>query len=184
MTKLISAPAQPKTVISLSTLRTSKHTSSRKGDSAFVIDDSTIGSEYHYSASDTGSSTASQLGSSQRSPREVTSSIFSGNSSRTIAMAAMMTETATIDEKIIETGHAISKLTKTVEEKDLQIAMLINKLKVQNRGESSKGHSHMHQYTSHGAHTSSPKKANSSQVMRINKHSRIHCMFQLGLLPE
>ena len=53
-------------------------------------------------------------------------------------MAAMMTETATIDEKIAEMGHAIAKLTKTVEEKDLQIAMLMNKLEVQNRDESSK----------------------------------------------
>nr|POE45325.1 hypothetical protein CFP56_31378 [Quercus suber] len=68
MTKLISAPAQPKTVISLSTLRTSKHTSSRKGDSAFVPEDSTIGSEYHYSGSDAGLSNASQSGSSQGSP--------------------------------------------------------------------------------------------------------------------
>ena len=54
----------------------------------------------------------------------------------------MMTETATTDKKIAEIGHAISKLTKTMEEKDLQIAMLMNKLEVQNRGESSKGHSH------------------------------------------
>ena len=70
-----------------------------------------------------------------------------------------MTETTTIDEKIVEMGHTITKLSKTVEEKDLQIATLMNKLEVQNRGESSKGHSHMHQHTSQGAHTSSPKKA-------------------------
>ena len=69
-----------------------------------------------------------------------------------------MTETATVDEKIVEMGHAIAKLTKTVEEKDLQIAMLRNKLEVQNRGESSKGHSHTHQHASQGAYTSSPKK--------------------------
>ena len=128
VTKLISAPTQPKTVISLNTLRSSKHTSSRKGDSAFAPEDSTIGSEYHYSASNAGWSTPSQAGSSQGSPREVTSSIFLENSFHTIAMAAMMTETATIDEKIAEIGHAIAKLTKTVEEKDLQIAMLMNKL--------------------------------------------------------
>ena len=60
----------------------------------------------------------------------------------------MMTETATIDEKIVEMGHAITKLTKTVEEKDLQIATLMNKLEVQNRGGSSKGHSHTHKHTS------------------------------------
>ena len=71
-----------------------------------------------------------------------------------------MTETTTIDEKITEMGHAIAKLTKTVEEKDLQIAMLMNKLEVQNQGESSKGHSYTHQHTSLGAHTSSLKKAN------------------------
>ena len=59
-------------------------------------------------------------------------------------MAAMMTETTTIDEKIAEMGHDITKLTKTVEEKDLQIATLMNKPEVQNRRESSKGHSHMH----------------------------------------
>ena len=75
----------------------------------------------------------------------------------------MMIETATTDKKIAEIGHAISKLTKTMKEKDLQIAMLMNKLEVQNRGESSKGHSHTHQYTSQGAHTSSPKKADGPQ---------------------
>ena len=63
-------------------------------------------------------------------------------------MAAVMMETATIDEKIAEMGHAIAKLTKTVEEKDLQIATLMNKLKVQ---------------TSQDAHTSSPKKAGGPQ---------------------
>ena len=78
-------------------------------------------------------------------------------------MAAMMTEIATINEKIAEMGHAIAKLTKTVEEKDLQIATLMNKLEVQNRGESSKGHSHTHQHTSQDAHTSSPKKAGGPQ---------------------
>ena len=59
VTKVISASAQPKTVISLNTVRTSKHTSSRREDSAFAPEDSTIGSEYHYSASDARSSTPS-----------------------------------------------------------------------------------------------------------------------------
>ena len=68
VTKLISALAQPKTVISLTTLRTSKHTSSRRGGSAFAPEDSTIGSKYHYSALDAGSSIASKSSSSQGSP--------------------------------------------------------------------------------------------------------------------
>ena len=42
----------------------------------------------------------------------------------------MVTKSATIDKKIAEMGHAIAKLTKTVEEKDLQIATLMNKLEV------------------------------------------------------
>ena len=68
VTKLIGAPTQAKTVISLNTLRTSKYISSRRGDSAFAPEDSTTGSENHYSASDAGSSTPSQAGSSQGSP--------------------------------------------------------------------------------------------------------------------
>ena len=43
-----------------------------------------------------------------------------------------MMETATIEKKIAKMGHAISKLTKTMEEKDLQIATLMNKLEIQN----------------------------------------------------
>ena len=39
----------------------------------------------------------------------------------------------------------------------------MNKLEVQNQGESSKGHSQTHQHTSQGAYTSSPKKAGGQQ---------------------
>ena len=53
----------------------------------------------------------------------------------------MMTEATTVDEKIAEMARAIAKLNKTVEEKDLQIATLMNKLEIQNRGESSNGQS-------------------------------------------
>ena len=42
----------------------------------------------------------------------------------------MMTETTAVDKKIAEMGCAIAKLTKNVEEKDLQIATLMNKLEV------------------------------------------------------
>ena len=51
-----------------------------------------------------------------------------------IFMSAMMMETTIIDEKIVEMGRAIAKLTKTIEEKDLQIATLRNKLDVQIEG--------------------------------------------------
>ena len=39
-------------------------------------------------------------------------------------------EATTVDEKIAEMERAITKLTKTVEEKDLQITTLMNKLVV------------------------------------------------------
>ena len=51
-------------------------------------------------------------------------------------MSTMMTKIATIDEKIAEMRCDIAKLTKTVEEKDLQIATFMNKLEVHKQGES------------------------------------------------
>ena len=71
----------------------------------------------------------------------------------------MMIETTTVDEKIAEMRRAIAKLTMTVEEKDLQIATLMNKLEVQNRGKSSNGQSQTQQHMLQRAHTSSTKKA-------------------------
>ena len=111
-----------------------------------------------YSALKTKLSTTSGLGSSPESSQEITSSIFSGSSSRTIFMLAMMTEATTVDEKIAEMARAIAKLNKTVEEKDLQIATLMNKLEIQNRGESSNGQSQTQQHMLQRAYTSSPKK--------------------------
>ena len=55
-----------------------------------------------------------------------------------------MMETIIVDEKIAEMGRAIAKLAKTVEEKDLQIATFMNKLEVQNWGESSNSQSQTH----------------------------------------
>ena len=159
MTKLVNASTQPKTFISLSTLGAGKHTIAKKENSTVPLEDLVTGSKSSYSALTTKSSTTSCLGSSPRSSQEVTSSIFSGSSSHTIFMSAMMTETTTIDEKIAEMGRAIAKLTKTMEEKDLQIATLMNKLEVQNQGEPSNGQSQTQQRMLQGAHRSSPKKA-------------------------
>ena len=141
MTKLVNASTQPKNFISLSTLGAGKHTIAKKENLTFTLEDLVTGGKSSYSALKTKSSTTSCLGSSPGSFQEVTSSIFSGSSSRTIFMSTMMTETTIIDEKIAEMGRAIAKLTKIVEEIDLQIATLMNKLEVQNRGESSTGQS-------------------------------------------
>lgn len=47
-------------------------------------------------------------------------------------MPIMMTGAATVEEQLAQMTTAIAKLTKTMEEKDLQIANLMNKLKQQN----------------------------------------------------
>ena len=159
LTKLVNASTQPKKFISLITLGAGKHTIVEKENSTFTLEDLVTGGKSSYYALKTKSSTTSCLGSSPGASQEVTSLIFSGSSSRTIFMSAMMMETTTVDEKIAEMGRAIAKLTKNVEEKDLQFATLMNKLEVQNQGESSNGQSQTHQHMLQGAHTSSLKKA-------------------------
>ena len=127
MTKLTNAPPQPKMVISLRTLGPRKHTVTEVRDSTFILENSMLGGKSPYSTSNIESSTTLWLGSSLGSSQEVTSLIFSRTSSRMIFMSAMMMETT-----IVEMGRAIAKLTKAVEEKDLQIATFRNKLDVQN----------------------------------------------------
>ena len=48
-----------------------------------------------------------------------------------MTMSVMETDTTFVEEQLIEMARAIAKLTKTVEEKDMQIASLINKVKTQ-----------------------------------------------------
>ena len=52
----------------------------------------------------------------------------------------MMTNTSTMEEKIVEIEQRVVLLTKALEDKDLQIATLMNKLEVQDLRESSHGH--------------------------------------------
>ena len=52
----------------------------------------------------------------------------------------MMTNTSTMEEKMAEMEQRVVLLTKALEDKDLQIATLMNKLEVQDLGESSHGH--------------------------------------------
>ncbi|KAK4592997.1 hypothetical protein RGQ29_017223 [Quercus rubra] len=55
-------------------------------------------------------------------------------------MSVMMTNTFTMEEKMAEMEQRVVLLTKALEDKDLQIATLMNKLEVQDLGESSHGH--------------------------------------------
>ena len=52
----------------------------------------------------------------------------------------MMANTSTMEEKMVEMEQRVVLLTKALEDKDLQIATLMNKLEVQDLGESSHGH--------------------------------------------
>lgn len=55
-------------------------------------------------------------------------------------VSVMMTNTSTMEEKMVEMEQRVVLLTKALEDKDLQIATLTNKLEVQDLGESSHGH--------------------------------------------
>ena len=52
-------------------------------------------------------------------------------------MPIMMTNTSTMEEKVIEMEQKVAFLTKTLEDRDVKIATLMNKLEVQDSGESS-----------------------------------------------
>ena len=52
----------------------------------------------------------------------------------------MMINTSTMEEKMAEMEQRVVLLTKALEDKDLQIATLMNKLEVQDLGESRHGH--------------------------------------------
>ena len=55
-------------------------------------------------------------------------------------VSVMMTNTSTMEEKMAEMEQRVVLLTKALEDKDLQIATLMNKLEIQDLGESSHGH--------------------------------------------
>ena len=46
-----------------------------------------------------------------------------------VTMLVMTTNTTSIEEQLVEMTHVIAKLTKTIEEKHLQIASLMSKAK-------------------------------------------------------
>ncbi|KAH7840531.1 hypothetical protein Vadar_018136 [Vaccinium darrowii] len=101
------------------------------------------------SVSDANSSTGPHSGSSPSSPKRLELSGRS-NSSYSMGMQVMTTGAATVEEQLATMARAIEKLTKTVEEKDLQIASLMNKLEGQNVGDTSQDASHPPGFTPQG----------------------------------
>ncbi|KAH7845349.1 hypothetical protein Vadar_000946 [Vaccinium darrowii] len=99
--------------------------------------------------SDADSSTGSHSGSSPSSPKRSKSPSRS-ESSYSMGMQVMTTGAATVEEQLATMAHTIEKLTKTVEDKDLQIASLMNKLEAQKVGETSQENSHPPGFTPQG----------------------------------
>ena len=62
-------------------------------------------------------------------------------------MPVMMTNTSTMEEKMAEMEQRVILLTKALEDKDVKIATLMNKLEVQDSGESSLGPEHPSGFT-------------------------------------
>ncbi|KAJ9693708.1 hypothetical protein PVL29_009589 [Vitis rotundifolia] len=93
--------------------------------------------------SSTGSHSGSPIGMSKEENYSNRSDSFTSPFSMT--MPVMTIGTTSAEEQLVEMACAIAKLTKTVEEKDMQIASLINKVEaqVQNMGESSQGLNHL-----------------------------------------
>ncbi|KAM2933574.1 hypothetical protein FF1_041506 [Malus domestica] len=66
------------------------------------------------------------------SPRKYSESMLSdADSSNSSAMQVMTIRATSIDEQLTQMNEAIARLTRTVEEKDLQIAALVNRLEAQ-----------------------------------------------------
>ena len=68
-------------------------------------------------------------------------------------MLVMMTNTSTMEEKMAEMEQRVTLLTKALEEKDVKIATLMNKLELQDSGESSLGLEHPPGFTLKGENT-------------------------------
>ncbi|KAK2987913.1 hypothetical protein RJ640_003180 [Escallonia rubra] len=91
-------------------------------------------------ASDADSSTGSQSGSSPGSPKHLVSSPRSESHTFAppVTMQVMMTGSMSIEEQLATMSRAFEKLTKAIEEKDFQIATLMNKLELQANEESNR----------------------------------------------
>uniref|UniRef100_A0A7N2N597 RNA-directed DNA polymerase n=1 Tax=Quercus lobata TaxID=97700 RepID=A0A7N2N597_QUELO len=74
-----------------------------------------------------------------RSEVPLTHPVSSFSPSSIEVMPVMMTNTSTMEEKMAEMEQRVILLTKALEEKDVKIATLMNKLEVQDSGESSLG---------------------------------------------
>ena len=125
--------SQPLTVISLDFLANRKAIAK---DSS-VLKDLEISNES--SPTKTFSINSSPVMRNLRNEVPLTHPVSSFSPSYIEVMLVMMTNTSTMEEKMDEMEQRVILLTKALEEKDVKIATLMNKLEVQDSGESSLG---------------------------------------------
>ncbi|KAJ9693467.1 hypothetical protein PVL29_012302 [Vitis rotundifolia] len=132
-------------LITLVSLGAKSHSPRSKGKLSLALKD--FGDKSPYSVTNANSSTSSHsrspIGMSKKENYSNHSNSFTSPFSMT--MPVMATGTTSVEEQLAEMARAIAKLTKTVEEKDMQIASHINKVEaqVQNTSESSQGLNHL-----------------------------------------
>ncbi|KAJ9691630.1 hypothetical protein PVL29_013737 [Vitis rotundifolia] len=131
-------------LITLVFLGAKSHSPCSRGKLTSALKD--FGDKSPYSVTNANSSTGSHselpIGMSKEENYSNRSNSFTFPFS--MIMPVMTISTTSVEEQLAEMVRAIAKLTKRVEEKDMQIASLINKVEaqVQNTGESSQGLNH------------------------------------------
>ncbi|KAL0461068.1 UNVERIFIED_CONTAM: hypothetical protein Slati_0734000 [Sesamum latifolium] len=88
----------------------------------------------------------------------------------------MVTEAMTMEEQVAQMAQAITDLQKIVEDKDLQIAQLMNKLEPTNAGESSNNHS------SASKNTEKEKRADEEPPMQESAQKSSHSATSIAAL--
>ncbi|KAL0439078.1 UNVERIFIED_CONTAM: hypothetical protein Slati_2390800, partial [Sesamum latifolium] len=91
-------------------------------------------------------------------------------------LPAMVTEPTIMEEQVAQMAQAIVDLQKIVEDKDLQIAQLMNKLEPTNAGESSQNHS------SASKHAGKEKRADEEPPMQESVQKSSHSTTSIAAL--
>ena len=129
--------------ITLASPRAKSHSPHSKGKLPLALKD--FGDKSPCSITDTNSNTGSHSNSSTGTSKKENYFNCSDFFYFLMTMSVMATNTTFVKELLVEMACAMVKLTKMIEEKDMQIASLINKVEaqVQNTGESSHGLNHL-----------------------------------------
>ena len=132
-------------LITLVSLGAKSHSPHRRGKLPSILKD--FEDKSHFSITDANSNTSSHSGSPTRMSKEEKYSNHSDSftSPFSMTMSVMATHTTSIEEQLAEIACVIAKLTKIVEENDMQRTSLINNVEaqVQNTGKSSQGLNHL-----------------------------------------